>query len=121
MALLKTIELDSGIVLNYHRIVSINKITNHSVIIEVAGYTSKEKRKQEVEQLKNMDEVTVYVDTTFISVDYNEEATIKDWYAYLKTIDKYAEAEDDEEPVVEELESSNDLNSETETEEKADE
>ena len=121
MALLKQIELDSGIILNYHRLVAITKVTNHSTVLEVAGYTSQEKRKQEVEQLKNMDEVTVYIDTTFVSADYNEEATIKDWYAYLKTIDKYAGAEDDEDPISDELESSNDSNSETETEDKTDE
>lgn len=121
MALLKQIELDSGIILNYHRLVAITKVTNHSTILEVAGYTSKAKREQEVEQLKNMEEITVYIDTTFISVDYDENSTIKDWYAYLKTIDKYAGAEDDEDPVADELESSNDSNSETETEDKTDE
>ena len=97
MALLKTIELDSGIVLNYHRIVSINKITNHSVILEVAGYTSKTKRDQEVQQRMNNEMITTYIDTTFISADYDEQSTIKDWYAYLKTTDKYSDAIDDEE------------------------
>ena len=53
MALLKTIELDSGIVLNYHRIVTITKITNHSTVIEIASYTSKDKRDQEVKQNEN--------------------------------------------------------------------
>ena len=33
MGLKKQIELDNGIVTNYHRIVSINKITNNSIII----------------------------------------------------------------------------------------
>ena len=93
MALLKEIELDSGIVLNYHRIVSINKITNHAVILEIAGYTSKEKRDQEVQQLANREEITAYIHTSWISVDYDETSTIKDWYEYLKTIDKYKDAE----------------------------
>ena len=96
MALLKTIELDSGIVLNYHRIVTITKVTNHSTILEIAGYTSKKKREQEAQQFKNGEEITVYIDTTFVSVDYDEDTTIKDWYAYLKTTDKYVGAEDDE-------------------------
>lgn len=96
MALLKTIELDSGIVLNYHRIVSINKITNHSIVLEVAGYTSKEKREQEVQQIENNEMITAYIDTTFMSTDYDEKSTIKDWYAYLKTTDKYSGATDDE-------------------------
>ena len=94
MALLKTIELDSGIILNYHRIVTITKITNHSIVLEIAGYTSAEKREQEVQQFKNGEEVTVYVDTTFMSVDYDEDTTIKDWYDYLKTTNKYLNAED---------------------------
>ena len=96
MALLKSIELESGIILNYHRIVTITKVTNHATILEIASYTSKGKREQEVQQLSNNEEVTVYIDTTFMSVDYDENSTIKDWYAYLKTTDKYAGAEDDE-------------------------
>ena len=96
MALLKTIELDSGIVLNYHRIVTITKITNHSTVLEIAGYTSKAKREQEIRQLECGEDITVYVDTTFMSVPYDENTTIKDWYAYLKTTDKYSGAEDDD-------------------------
>ena len=53
MALKKEIELNNGIVLNYHRIVSINKITNHSTIIEIASYTSEEKRNIEKEVEKD--------------------------------------------------------------------
>ena len=94
MALFKTIELDSGIVLNYHRIVTITKITNHSTVIEIAGYTSKDKREQEVKQIENGEEITVYIDTSFVSVDYDENTTIKDWYDYLKTTDRYLDAED---------------------------
>lgn len=96
MALLKEIELDNGVILNYHRIVTITKITNHSTVLEIAGYTSKAKREQEVQQFNNGEEITVYIDTTFMSVDYDEKTTIKDWYAYLKTTDKYNGAEDDE-------------------------
>ena len=96
MALLKQIELDSGIILNYHRIVSITKVTNHATILEIAGYTSKDKRDLEIQQLKNGEEVTAYIDTAFINVNYDEDTTIKDWYAYLKTTDEYKDAEDDE-------------------------
>ena len=95
MALLKTIELDSGIVLKYHRIVTITKVTNHSIILEIAGYTSKEKREQEMEQLAAGQIITPYIDTYFMSVDYDEESTIVDWYTYLKTTDRYVGAEDD--------------------------
>lgn len=94
MALLKQIELDSGIILNYHRIVTITKITNHSTILEIAGYTSEAKREQEIQQFKNGEEITVYVDTSFMNVDYDEDTTIKDWYDYLKTTERYLDAED---------------------------
>ena len=94
MALLKTIESDSGITLNYHRIVAITKVTNHSIILEIAGYTSKEKRDKEAQQIANKEEITVYIDTTFMTVDYDEDTTIKDWYDYLKTTEKYLNAED---------------------------
>ena len=104
MALLKKIELDSGIILNYHRIVAITKVTNHATIIEVAGYTSKEKRELEIQQLADECAVTAYIDTSFISVDYDESTTIKDWYAYLKTTEKYNGAQDDNESVVVETE-----------------
>ena len=96
MALLKKIELDSGIILNYHRIVTITKVTNHATIIEVAGYTSKEKRELEIQQLSEGSAITAYIDTSFISVGYDEGATIKDWYSYLKTTEKYSGAEDDD-------------------------
>jgi hypothetical protein len=95
MALLKRIELDSGVVLNYHRIVSITKVTNHATVIEIAGYTSKEKRNLEIQQIADGDMVTAYIDTNFMSVDYDEETTIKDWYTYLKTTERYNGAEDD--------------------------
>ena len=96
MALLKKIELDSGIILNYHRIVAITKVTNHATVIEIAGYTSKEKRDLEIQQLADGCAVTAYIDTSFMSVDYDESATIKDWYTYLKTTEKYSGAKDDE-------------------------
>lgn len=96
MALLKEIELDNGVVLNYHRIVTITKVTNHATILEIAGYTNKKKRQQEIQQSKNNEDITVYIDTSFMSVDYDEKTTIKDWYAYLKTTEKYSGAEDDE-------------------------
>ncbi len=102
MALLKSIELENGITLNYHRIVTITKVTNHSIILEIAGYTSKSKRQQEIQQLTSGEEITPYVDTMFMSVPYDEKSTIKDWYAYLKTTDKYSGAEDDEDPEGEE-------------------
>ena len=47
MGLKKEIELDNGIVLNYHRVVSLNKITNMSNTIEVSSYISASQREKE--------------------------------------------------------------------------
>ena len=90
MALIKKIELENGVIVNYHRIVSINKITNHSIVLEVASYTSEEKRQEEIEN----QEINVFIDTTYMSVDYDETKEIKDFYDYLKTTDKFMDAKD---------------------------
>lgn len=100
MALLKKIELDNGVTVNYHRIVMINKVTNSSTIIEVASYTSAEKRQEEIEALSKGQEtgeavpINIFIDTTFLNKEYNETDTIKDLYNYLKTTEKFKDAED---------------------------
>ncbi len=97
MALQKQIELENGIITNYHRIVSINKVTNNSIIIEIASYISKEQREKEITYYESKDknkQMNVFVDTTYISVDYDENKNIQDLYNYLKTTEKFKEAED---------------------------
>lgn len=94
MALLKEIELDNGVIVNYHRIVSINKITNQSNIIEVASYTSEEKRQEELSALENNEPMNVFIETSYISKEYDENETIEDCYDYLKSLDKYKNSED---------------------------
>lgn len=92
MALKKQIKLPSGIIVNYHRIVSINKITNHLIIIEIASYTSKEKRQEEIE--KEGEAMNIFIETTYLNKEYNEIDTIQDIYNYLKTTDNFKGAED---------------------------
>ena len=94
MALLKRIELDSGIVVNYHRVVSINKVTKQSNIIEVASYTSEDKRKEEAEKLKAGKAMNVFINTTFIEAPYDAEITIDGVYDYLKTTEEFKDAKD---------------------------
>ena len=97
MALQKEITLDNGITLNYHRIVSLNKVTNNTNIIEVASYTSEEKRQEEIDYYNSTEEnktMNVFIDTTYINKEYSETETIEDAYAYLKTLDKFKDAED---------------------------
>lgn len=112
MALYKEIELDNGIIVNYHRIVSLNKITNQQNIIEVASYINEGKREIEKEyqeiQAKSArgEELTeeekeilekginVFIDTTYIDKEYNAEENIENCYEYLKTTEKFKDAKD---------------------------
>lgn len=112
MALKKEIELDNGVILNYHRIVSLNKITNISNNIEVNSYTSekqreKEKRYQELqkksasgeelteEEKEELDKgINILIEADFIETEYNPEMTIETAYEYLKTTEKYENAID---------------------------
>lgn len=97
MALQKKIELENGVIVNYHRIVSINKITNNQTIIEVGSYTLKEKRQEEIDYYNSKDEnksMNVFIDTTYITLEYDENKIIEDYYDYLKTTDKFKDAED---------------------------
>lgn len=91
MGLKKEIELKNGIKVNYHRIVSINKITNSAIIIEVGSYISEEKRKEEIE--KQGQEMNIFIETMYLNKEYNETDTIQDLYDYLKTTEKFKDAE----------------------------
>ena len=93
MGLKKEIELDNGVILNYHRIISVNKITNNSTIVEISSYTSEAKRQIEKEAIQNAKPFNVYIHTTFIEKEYVEDETIKDLYEYLKTTEKFKDAE----------------------------
>lgn len=112
MALQKEIELENGIILNYHRIVSLNKITNITNIVEINSYANEKQRQKEKEyqdiQKKNVfnEELTieeqelldkginVFVEADYINIPYNENTTIEDVYEYLKTTEKYLDATD---------------------------
>lgn len=97
MALKKKIELENGIIVNYHRIVSINKVTNNCNIIEVASYTSEKQRDKEKEYYKSIEKdkrMNVFIETEYIQKEYSENETIEECYEYLKKIDKFKDAED---------------------------
>lgn len=112
MAIKKEIEKENGIVLSYHRIVALNKITNIANTIEVNSYISmtqreKEKRYQELQRKKfNNEELTneereeinnginIIVEADYIDLGYDENMTIEQAYKYLKGIEKYKDSED---------------------------
>lgn len=93
MAIIKEIELENGVKVNYHRVVSINKITNVQNVIEVASYTSKEKRQEEIE--RNGQEMNVFIHTSYISTEYNPNINIENIYDYLKTLEQFKDAKND--------------------------
>lgn len=97
MALQKEITLDNGIKVNYHRIVSINKITNNSTIIEVASYINKSERQKEIDYYNSTEEeksMNVFIEANYIDKEYSEDENIKDIYDYLKTTEMFKNAED---------------------------
>lgn len=97
MALKKEIELKNGITVNYHRIVSINKITNDCNIIEVASYTSEKQRDKEKEYYESTEEnkqMNVFIETEYITKEYSENETIEECYKYLKSLEQFKDAED---------------------------
>ena len=95
MALIKEIELENGVKVNYHRIVSVNNITNHVSIIEVASYTSKEKREQEKEAFEKGKFIDAFKETKFIEKEYEEDLNVVSAYEYLKTLPEFSGCSDD--------------------------
>ena len=117
MALKKDITLDNGILLTYHRVVSINSIINHQSLIEVGSYINEEQRNKEKEWYTGNceDDLNVFISTVYYPIEYNKELNVDNAYEYLKTLDVFADAEDilEESTTEEVVEETND----TETEE----
>lgn len=94
MALSKSIELNNGVMVKYHRITSLNIITNIHNVVEISSYTSEEKRREELRAQENEESTDIYIHTTIMSVPYNQEATIESTYEYLKTLPIFNGSED---------------------------
>ena len=103
MALKKDIVLENGIVLNYHRVVSINNITNQQTIIEVGSYINKEQRDKERAwyESNSKDNMNVYIITTYYSKEYDKDLNVDSAYEYLKTLEVFEGAEDVFEELIE--------------------
>lgn len=94
MALYKEITLGNGVTVNYHRVVSVNTITNVQNIIEVASYTSKEKREEEKTAIETGGEPNVFIETTYLNTDYDQTMSVVSAYDYLKTRSEFEGATD---------------------------
>lgn len=95
MAIIKNITLENGVEVNYHRVVSVNNITNNSSIVEVGSYTSKSKRLEEKEKIAHQEPMNIFISTEYMSLPYNEDLNVVSAYDYLKTLDKFSGCEDD--------------------------
>ena len=103
MALQKEIISNNGVPLNYHRIVSVNSITNISTTIEVASYVNEAKRFEEkaYQELQMKEDrtpeeeeelekgINVYIETEYIDLPYDKDMNVDSAYEYLVTLDKY--------------------------------
>lgn len=103
MGLGKPIEMPNGVTLNYHRVVSVNIITNNQNTIEVASYVSVKKRLEERECIKALAEgdneasCDVYIETSVFSAPYDPNMTVSSAYGWLKEKEEsgvFAGAED---------------------------
>lgn len=94
MALSKEIELPSGVAVRYHRVVSLNCITNVANLVEVASYTSAAKRAEERAALESGDPMDVFIETSVFESPYDQSMTIESAYAYLKALPEFDGASD---------------------------
>ncbi|MDV3426959.1 MAG: hypothetical protein LIR50_07200 [Bacillota bacterium] len=96
MALIKPIKQNNGIILSYHRIHDIKNIVNDKTIICVYSYVDKEEREKEKILVEGfIPKYLVYVVMSEEELEYNDNLSIKQAYEYLKTLDKYKDAQDD--------------------------
>lgn len=96
MGLNKQITLSNGINLEYHRITAIVVIVNDSVRIDVASYTTQDKRVDEQAHLSDPDNVSfdAFIDGKSYLVDYDPDMSVNKAYALLKAMPEYSDAED---------------------------
>lgn len=95
MALKKRIVQWNGVPTEYHRIYNIENIVNHGTVIKVYSYINEGEREREKEKpIYSIRTEDIYLAVDEIELPYNDTLTVDDAYEYLKTLDKYSDAED---------------------------
>ena len=94
MALYKDVELQSGVTVSYHRVVSVSTVTNVQSTIEVASYTSRAKREEEAAAVGSGGGMDVFIETTWYVAPYDETVSIEGAYSYIKSLEEFSGAED---------------------------
>lgn len=84
MALIKEIELENGVPVRYHRVVSVNTVTNVQAVVEVASYVSQAKREAEKSALAAGEPMDVFIRTRYLCAPYGACPTAAAAYRWLK-------------------------------------
>lgn len=88
MALLKQVTQNDRVVTSYHRILLIQSVVNSHTSISVLSYVDQNSRNIEPTESR------VYKSCITYEMEYVENMTIEDAYAYLKSLPEYEGAED---------------------------
>ena len=88
MALLKQVTQNDRVVTSYHRILLIQSVVNSHTSISVLSYIDQDSRNIEPAESR------VYKSCITYEMEYVENMTIEDAYAYLKTLPEFEGAED---------------------------
>jgi hypothetical protein len=88
MALLKQVTQNDRVVTSYHRILLIQSVVNSHTSISVLSYVDQDSRNIEPTESR------VYKSCITYEMEYVENMTIEDAYAYLKTLPEFEGAED---------------------------
>lgn len=111
MALQKEIISDNGVPTNYHRIVSVQSITNWTTDIEVCSYINENERQKELAyqelQKKSIDDditdeekesleigINIFTNTTRFTLAYDKNMNVDNAYTFLKTTEMFENSED---------------------------
>lgn len=93
MAIEKNETQPNGVPLSYWRIVSLTCVVNNQSIIEVAGYVNAEKRREE-QQANPEEGCDVYIDTRYITLEYDPNMSVSKAYDYIKTLPEFSDSTD---------------------------
>ena len=90
MAIYKSIRQDDGVTTSYHRILYVTKTVNRQNSIAVISYVDEMARNDEKESVLSQP----YSKAVTYETAYDDNMTIANAYAYLKTLPNFENAED---------------------------
>lgn len=94
MAIEKEVTRHNGLTFNYHRVVSVNGVSNRESIIEVASYLNKLERNKEAAAIQNGVPMDVIVSTQYVTAPYDPNMGITGAYQYIKGIEPFTDPHD---------------------------